>query len=1053
MNTITLLTGDKPSGKRFPKPSGKIPFPYLHDYKVLEINSLQDIKDIIETNRGNPNNYFIRGVPHTFEANGKYRRKIVNTTDTLQKWICLDIDGIPKDKSVRDFLISELPFVDETTGILLDYSSKEGVYGKDVDYRDKYYVHAYMLCNRGFISAEWKQRLKDFPFIDLALFNPVQAHYFAEPSFDEGYQTGLTERTVLYSGESIKAENIPLPTQIIKHTTTGQKGAKVESLEETYKAKIIEGGRHVGLFSFFMTVIAKGGDQEYWINRYWNDPNRSTDHDTVDAIYAVMQEAKDYLYGKLTNNLEPNFPVITLDEENLREYFNRNKGFEIGKNYFIKSGQATYKTEALKEIPKTITVNGNKRAARVLLIGHRVELIRDTCNKLSLEIYSELPEGTNLWEVDRLGITFDSLWRLLGAEYDFVSLDESEQIINEILTTTRIFEQDNDYPDKRIQLPSQVRATLGKQISQAKTVIASDADLGNLTQWFIEDWKTDNFTIFDNQYKSQKGRTIWLMPSLDAMLEQIHSDIREGKRVYINHDTKKGSITLHDELTGWYDTPSMRRAQSREQAKGILIHADNKNKTTKAIANNPNEVLPELMDKGLQWLDTSPTFETGISIGKKEDMEHRFHSAYGYWTWNEYTATTLRQAILRVRNADNYYVYMPKKFGEADDVSGILDAIEQDNPEPRQVDRTEELKRYALKQKQLSVKNRVLHFQYLCEEIGATLKRVDGNSCESYLWNEAQRVSTEKQIKQILKADDVNTEKEYEELGFSEEEIYMRWKYEARKAFDIEPEELTSALIKRWGFGRVHKKHQLRQFLQQPYEQILDEEYEIEKLCDSKQSPYLHEALTLLFDDFGINPEEHAKTGKFRLLFEEHIEPETLDYLCEDDRLTWLKYVLGYHNIVLSDVKKLKAEPLRLYAKLAGLLTYSVTHYGENDKRLNRKETNIDDLIDEYFETDIYNRYLQSDEIPTGKAKLNKATKKILEQRIIARADDLSEVEINFYRARHKHLVLRDYEPEYTNHFGKKSPDYDSHIEQNISGEKIHESLDDIETQAIAGLM
>ena len=203
------------------------------------------------------------------------------------------------------------------------------------------------------------------------------------------------------------------------------------------------------------------------------------------------------------------------------------------------------------------------------------------------------------------------------------------------------------------------------------------------------------------------------------------------------------------------------------------------------------------------------------------------------------------------------------------------------------------------------------------------------------------------------------------------------------RAFELKPEELTSALIKRWGFGRVHKKHQLRQFLQQPYEQILDEEYEIEKLCDSKQSPYLHEALTLLFNDFGINPEEHAETDKSRLLFKEWIDPETLDYLCEDDRLTWLKYVLGYHNIVLSDVKKLKAEPLRLYAKLAGLLTYSVTHYGANDKRLNRKETNIDDLIDEYFETDIYNRYLQPEEIPTGKEKLNKATKKILEKRII----------------------------------------------------------------------
>ena len=126
MNTITLLTGDKPSGKSFPeKPTL---WSYYHKYSVLKINSLQDIKEIIEGNRGNAYNVLIRGIPHKVEPNGQYLRRSNNTTDTLLNWICLDIDGLEKDKPLKEKLIELLPFIKKETGMLIDYSSKEGVY-------------------------------------------------------------------------------------------------------------------------------------------------------------------------------------------------------------------------------------------------------------------------------------------------------------------------------------------------------------------------------------------------------------------------------------------------------------------------------------------------------------------------------------------------------------------------------------------------------------------------------------------------------------------------------------------------------------------------------------------------------------------------------------------------------------------------------------------------------------------------------------------------------------------------------------------------------------
>ena len=157
MNTITLLFGDKPSGKVFPKKPPKKPF--FHEGEVIDIESLEDIQKIIEQNRANPNAYFIRGVPHTFEEDRTFRRKMYNTADTPLNWIMLDIDGWDKDKPLKDKVIEILPFVNQKTAMLIDYSSSEGVFGCGEDYRDKYYAHVYLWCDKAFTSQDWKDRL------------------------------------------------------------------------------------------------------------------------------------------------------------------------------------------------------------------------------------------------------------------------------------------------------------------------------------------------------------------------------------------------------------------------------------------------------------------------------------------------------------------------------------------------------------------------------------------------------------------------------------------------------------------------------------------------------------------------------------------------------------------------------------------------------------------------------------------------------------------------------------------------------------------------------
>ena len=191
-----------------------------------------------------------------------------------------------------------------------------------------------------------------------------------------------------------------------------------------------------------------------------------------------------------------------------------------------------------------------------------------------------------------------------------------------------------------------------------------------------------------------------------------------------------------------------------------------------------------------------------------------------------------------------------------------------------------------------------------------------------------------------------------------------------------------------------------------------------------------------MFNDFGIKPEEHKQTNKVSLLTTKHISQENKDWLCQENVLNALQYILQWHGFLVADFKHTQAEPLRLYEKLAYLACYSVVHFGSYDERLKKgRALKKDDLIEDYKKRRIYK------EIPDKKRELNRVTEKILEERITARSEDLSETEINYYRYRNPHLVLKDYQPKYSQYFGKNLSDSNIHIEKDISDKKIQQKV------------
>ena len=139
-----------------------------------------------------------------------------------------------------------------------------------------------------------------------------------------------------------------------------------------------------------------------------------------------------------------------------------------------------------------------------------------------------------------------------------------------------------------------------------------------------------------------------------------------------------------------------------------------------------------------------------------------------------------------------------------------------------------------------------------------------------------------------------------------------------------------------------------------------------------------------------------------------------------------LKFLLNHHHLDIGEVQNLKAEPLRLYRKLGSLLDFSITHFGANDKRIQSPLADRNEIAEVYKKGNIFEQY--GYEGLKKKSEINKATDEIIKRRMIDRADDLSKTEINYYRKRNKHLLLKQYKPMYVGIFQGKLSEKNFHI-------------------------
>lgn len=365
---------------------------------------------------------------------------------------------------------------------------------------------------------------------------------------------------------------------------------------------------------------------------------------------------------------------------------------------FIKSPKGTGKTECLKgaladrspnDDASSVLVDGEAagRSDRpaplkgsVLLIGHRIALIRHSCERLGLECY--LDREGKLTNQKQLGITWDSLHRLMGrgtmdhrgdprrrggkgrrdalAKFDTIILDESEQVLAHCLSDT---------------IPCETRtrnfAIFRALLRRARRVIALDADLGfasfaTLNRLVNEEmpvWAATRSHVIINRYK--RGGRIQLFEDRDHLVADLHQALRDGRRVFV---------------------VSNARGRIDALAEGITVAFGNSIRQIKITSdtNTSEDVVRFISSPRVEALCydvilASPTIGTGVDVSFEDDAP-LIDTVYGFFMDSVTTHFDMDQQLGRVRHPGEVKVWVsPRRFRYDTSIDVVRSDIHRQN--------------------------------------------------------------------------------------------------------------------------------------------------------------------------------------------------------------------------------------------------------------------------------------------------------------------------------------------------------------------------------------
>lgn len=301
----------------------------------------------------------------------------------------------------------------------------------------------------------------------------------------------------------------------------------------------------------------------------------------------------------------------------------------------IASGKGTGKTNLIAELLKD--------EPKVISLGHRVALQRNTCHRWELDFKNDLDKihgryCTTQGYTQRLGLCIDSILSIRPEDVidGVLVIDEFMQVLRHLILGDTCAKD-----GKRGALIEHLTHLL----SIARLVILADADANDTGIKYLHQWRADrSLILIKNTHIAPSFDATFLdTKQINDVYTRLIGDLQAGKRIFIATDSRAGSKKLLEKLS--QDCPTLN---------GLLVNSETSGEAEqRAFITNPNANVHRY-----DWVMGTPSLGTGVSI----EVDH-FDLVYGIFK-GILTDGDAAQALNRVRANVPRIIWAAEKGGD-----------------------------------------------------------------------------------------------------------------------------------------------------------------------------------------------------------------------------------------------------------------------------------------------------------------------------------------------------------------------------------------------------
>ncbi len=319
---------------------------------------------------------------------------------------------------------------------------------------------------------------------------------------------------------------------------------------------------------------------------------------------------------------------------------------ETAKLIGIKSPKGTGKTKVLEQIVQQAIA----RQQWVLVIGHRVRLVEELCQRFGLPYITQV-NSNQPYQVFGYGLCIDSLHANSQAQFNAANWSDGIVIIDEVEQVLWHALNSDTCKNQRVAILKSLKTLMQNVLEGEGKVFVADADLSDVSLEYLISLSGIYLEPFivQNDWKPSVKEAWTVNPYLETSPKRLIKDlvkhIRQGGKPFVCLSAQKlmsqwGTQTLESYLKKQFPDAKVLRIDSESLAEP--------SHPAHNCINHLNDVL-----KNYDIVLASPSIETGVSIDLKGHFTSVWCIAQGVQT-----ATSVCQSLSRIRENIPRYLWV-----------------------------------------------------------------------------------------------------------------------------------------------------------------------------------------------------------------------------------------------------------------------------------------------------------------------------------------------------------------------------------------------------------